>query len=103
MFMLCALYSVIMIIKSAKPVALSILAILLVGIVVDGVQGNADAEFTLRGIKTKNPTTFGDNIPNSGDKEQHKQLTTALGATTTYTDHHPLTREEYCKLVKCPQ
>jgi len=92
-----------MIIKSAKPVALSILVILLVGIVVDGVQGNADAKFTLRGIKTKNPTTFGDNIPNSGDKEQHKQLTTALGATTTYTDHHPLSREEYCKLVKCPQ
>ena len=101
MFMLCALYSVIMIIKSAKPVALSILVILLVGIVVDGVQGNADAEFTLRGIKTKNPTTFGD-IPNSGDKEQHKQLTTALGATTTYTDSHPLTREEYCKHFKCP-
>ena len=102
MFMLCALYSVIMIIKSAKPVALSILVILLVGIVVDGVQGNADTEFTLRGIKINNPTTFGNSIPNSGDKEEHKQLTTALGATTTYTDHHILSREEYCKIFKCP-
>ncbi|KAG2565783.1 hypothetical protein PVAP13_7NG135900 [Panicum virgatum] len=51
-------------IKSAKPIALS-MVILLVGIVVVGVQGNADAEFTLGGIKINDPATFGDNIPNS--------------------------------------
>ncbi|PUZ46868.1 hypothetical protein GQ55_7G117400 [Panicum hallii var. hallii] len=89
-----------MIIKSAKPTALSIMVILLVGIVAVDVQGNAEAEFTLGRIKTNNPTTFGDNIPNSSDKEKLKQLTTALGATT-YTDHHILSREEYCKLFKC--
>jgi len=87
-------------IKSAKPIALS-MVILLVGIVVVGVQGNADAEFTLGGIKINDPATFGDNIPNSGDKEQHKQLTTTLVATT-HTDNHILSREEYCKLFKCP-
>ncbi|CAN6270433.1 unnamed protein product [Urochloa humidicola] len=98
-----------MIIKSAKPITLAIMVILLVGIAVVDVQGNAEAKFTLRGIKANNPTTFGDNIPNSNDKEKHNQLITALGADTNHQTPRPdqstdryITRERYCQIFTCP-
>jgi hypothetical protein len=77
-----------MIIKPAKPIAVAaIMVILLVvgTVVVVDAQGNDEAEFTLRGIKTNNPTTF-------GDKEMLNQLKAA----------RLLSREDYCKMYKCP-
>lgn len=85
-----------MIIKFAKPTLAAVMVILLVGTAVVDAQGNAEAEFTLRGIKTNNPTTFGDNIPHSSDKEKRKQLTSARVLA------HVLSREDYCKMFKCP-
>jgi hypothetical protein len=59
--------------------------LLVVGTAVVDAQGNDEAEFTLRGIKTNNPTTF-------GDKEMLNQLKAA----------RLLSREDYCKMYKCP-
>jgi hypothetical protein len=76
-----------MIIKPAKPIAVAAIMVILlvVGTAVVDAQGNDEAEFTLRGIKTNNPTTF-------GDKEMLNQLKAA----------RLLSREDYCKMYKCP-
>jgi hypothetical protein len=77
-----------MIIKPAKPIGVAaIMVILLVvgTVVVVDAQGNDEAEFTLRGIKTNNPTTF-------GDKGKLNQLKTGIY----------ITRTAYCEKFKCP-
>lgn len=93
------LIRVIMIIKFAKPTLAAVMVILLVGTAVVDAQGNAEAEFTLRGIKTNNPTTFGDNIPHSSDKEKRKQLTSARVLTAQFAKQI-ISREDYCRFVK---
>ena len=100
-------------ISRAPLVMVAIMAILFVGFAVFDVQGNAETEFTLRGIKGNKPTTSGEyslakysEMKKEGgfitDLQRERKLSVTTDGTNTDTDtsHHHEGAAEYCRFLK---